>query len=120
MITEPLLDILPNEVIRMCLQELSHRQRASIVRVCNIFKFLIGTFKDVPKSYSFVKSFGTSGGKNIQFRSCSRVKIYRNTGHILIADICNYRIQVFNNKFEYMFKFRARKESMENFNFPNA
>ena len=50
------MDNLPNEVIRMLFENLTYRQKYSIVRTCMLWRYLILTFPNkIPKSYSFVK-----------------------------------------------------------------
>ncbi len=47
-----LMDIIPNEVIRMFLEYLSHKQRKGVARVSMIWNFLTNTFPKIPTFFN--------------------------------------------------------------------
>ena len=50
------MDGIPNEVMRLCFEHLVPQQRIAIARVSGIWRYLIATFVNFPKSYTYSKT----------------------------------------------------------------
>ena len=50
------MDLIPNEVIRICFEHVLPCQRLGLARVCFIWRYLVATFKDFPKYYTYNKT----------------------------------------------------------------
>jgi len=74
----------------------------------------------IPKSYSFVKSFGSEGSDDGQFTGPSHITVDEQTGNIYVPDQDNHRVQVFDENGVFLFKFGSKGKADGQFNKPTG
>jgi len=109
----------PNEIVRMLLEHLPHKNRVSVSRVCQVWRFLVSTFPQIPRSYVFSRKIGQKGSSEGEFAHPTSVAIDEAHHRFFVSDCDNHRIQVFDALTgAFLFKFGTKGSGEGQFSRP--